>query len=171
MKKIPTAQQLIELWQLEKMQTEGVMYVQNYISPRTGADGKRLSTAIVALLTDDPASFSDMHRLPADEIWHFYFGDPIELLLLNSDRTDELMLLGHDVLDGQLIQVVVPSGTWMGARLRPGGRLAVFGNTMAPGYEVSDFEGAVVDNLVADWPHRAELIRAMTREGAPIRYA
>jgi hypothetical protein len=44
-------------------------------------DGKPLCSAIVALVTDDPSTFSDMHRLPTDEIWHFYRGDPIELLL------------------------------------------------------------------------------------------
>ena len=64
-----------------------------------------------------------MHRLPTDELWHFYLGDPIELLLLYSDGSDELVILGQDVLAGQRIQTVVPAGTYMGARLRPGRRL------------------------------------------------
>jgi len=56
-------------------------------------DGKLLCSAIVALVTDDPSTFSDMHRLPTDEIWHFYRGDPIELLLLHRDGRDELVVL------------------------------------------------------------------------------
>jgi len=75
-------------------------------------------------------------------------------------QRDELVVLGHAVLDGQEVQHVVPAGTWMGARLRPGG---VYGNTMAPGFVLSDFEGAAAADLIARWPHRADLITALTR--------
>jgi len=130
---------------------------------KTGADGKPLCSAIVALVTDDPSTFSDMHRLPTDEIWHFYLGDPIELLLLHRDGRDELVVLGQEVLAGQEVQRVVAAGTWMGARLRPGGEYGVYGNTMAPGFVLSDFEGAAAADLIARWPHRADLITALTR--------
>ena len=105
-----------------------------------------------------------MHRLPTDEIWHFYLGDPIELLLLHPDGRDELVILGHDVLAGQRVQTVVAAGVYMGARLRPGGEFAVYGNTMAPGFVLTDFEGAGANELIAMWPQRAELIRALTRD-------
>jgi len=101
------------------MPTENVLFWQSYVDDKVGPDGKPLCSAIVALLVDDPDVFSDMHRLPTDELWHFYLGDPIELLLLSPDGTDELIILGHDVLAGQRVQTVVPAGTWMGARLRP----------------------------------------------------
>jgi uncharacterized protein len=104
-----------------------------------------------------------MHRLPTDELWHFYLGDPIELLLLSPDGSDELVVLGHDVLAGQRVQTIVPAGTWMGGRLRAGGEYGVYGNTMAPGFVLTDFEGARSDELIARWPHRAEMIRALTR--------
>jgi predicted cupin superfamily sugar epimerase len=61
------------------------------------------------------------------------------------------------------VQRVVPAGTWMGARLRPGGDYGVYGNTMAPGFVLSDFEGAPAADLIARWPHRADLITALTR--------
>ena len=98
------------------MPTENVLFCQSYVDDKIGPDGKPLSTAIVALLLDDPDVFSDMHRLPTDELWHFYLGDPIELLLLSPDGSDELVILGHNVLAGQRVQTVVPAGTWMGAR-------------------------------------------------------
>ena len=96
------------------MPTENVLFWQSYVDDKIGLDGKPLCSAIVALLVDDLNVFSDMHRLPTDELWHFYLGDPIELLLLSPDGSDELVVLGHDVLAGQRVQTVVPAGTWMG---------------------------------------------------------
>jgi predicted cupin superfamily sugar epimerase len=148
------------------MPTENVLFWQSYVDDKIGLDGKPLCSAIVALLVDDPNVFSDIHRLPTDELWHFYLGDPIELLLLSPDGSDELVILGHDVLAGQRVQTVVPAGTWMGARLRPGGDYGVYGNTMAPGFALTDFEGANSDELIARWPQRAEMIRALTRHQA-----
>ncbi len=159
----PTAADLIRHWQLVEMQTERVYFTQTYVDPRTGPGGRALCSAIIALVTSDPATFSDMHRLPTDEIWHFHLGDPIELLLLHPDGLDELVVLGPDVLAGQEVQHVVPAGTWMGARLRPGGEYGVWGNTMAPGYALSDFEGADAAALIERWPNRADLIRALVR--------
>jgi predicted cupin superfamily sugar epimerase len=104
-----------------------------------------------------------VHRLPTDEIWHFYLGDPVELLLLHPGGGDELVTLGADVLGGQRVQVTVPSGVWMGAQLRPGGEYGVYGNTMAPGFTPGDFEPGDRAELTRRWPHRADLIAALTR--------
>jgi predicted cupin superfamily sugar epimerase len=160
----PTVAELQELWQLTSlMPQEDVLFAETYAAAETGQDGKPLCNAMVALMTASEDSFADMHRLPTDELWHFYLGDPIELLLLRQDGRDELVVLGTDVLNGQRVQTVVPHGTWMGARLRPGGEYGVYGNTMAPGFVPSDFERPDTDDLIARWPHRAELVRALTR--------
>ena len=161
--KVPNAADLVSLFGMADMETESIAFRQTWVSPITAPDGHPLGTAIVALLTGDPGSFSDLHRLPTDEIWHFYLGDPIELLLLHPDGTDEVRLLGHDVLAGQLVQTTVPAGAWMGARVRPGGSFALFGNTMAPGYVLQDFEAGDAAELVRRYPHRRDLIEAMTR--------
>lgn len=161
--KQPTIDELVEYWKLVPMETENILFSQSYVGPALGTDGKPLSTAIVAMVTADPLSFSDMHRLPTDEIWHFYFGDAIELLLLDPNGNDEIVILGHSVLQGEHVQFVVPAGVWMGARLRPGGDYAVFGNTMTPGYTLDDFEGAIADDLISQWPQHESLIRALTR--------
>jgi predicted cupin superfamily sugar epimerase len=154
MKSRPTIDELVAHWRMQRMETENVMFSQSYVG--------KASTAIIAMLTDDPQSFSDMHRLPTDEIWHFYLGDAIELLLLDPSGKGEVVILGQDVLRGEQVQFVVPAGVWMGARVRPGGDYAVFGNTMAPGYSVDDFEGGVAVDLISQWPQHAQLIRALT---------
>jgi len=115
----PTAARLTELWGLSTMPAENVAFAQTYVDTKIGSDGKPLCTAMIGMVTDDPETFSDLHTLPTDELWHFYLGDPIELLLLDPDGTDELVLLGQDVLAGQVVHTVVPAGGCMGARLLP----------------------------------------------------
>ena len=159
----PTADELRRLWRMTKLPQEDVLFTPTYESAGRGPDGKPLSTAMVAMFTDEPGSFSDMHRLPTDEVWHFYLGDPIELLLLHADGSDELVILGTDVLGGHRVQFTVPAGAWMGARLRPGGEYGVYGNTMAPGFVPSDFEAGDRAELTGRWPGRGELITALTR--------
>lgn len=160
----PTAEELRQLWGLTKLPQEDVLFVPTYESAGRDENGKPLCNAMVAMFTAEPGSFSDMHRLPTDELWHFYLGDPIELLLLHPDGRDELRILGTDVLGGQHIQTTVPAGSWMGARLRPGGEYGVYGNTMAPGFVPSDFDPGDRAELSERWPHRTDLITALTRK-------
>ncbi len=159
------AAEIIERLGLKPLPVEGGLFVQTW---RSAADGDIAGTATYAAFTDDPDSFSAMHRLPVDEVWHFYLGDPLRLLLLHDDGRVTEPLLGADVLGGQSPQLVVPAGTWMGARLAPGGTFALFGNTMAPGFRSSFYEGGRADALVRRWPEAAERIRDLTPADADV---
>jgi hypothetical protein len=75
------------------MPTEKVYFAQSYVDRKTGTDGKPLCSAIVALVTDDPSTFSDMHRLPTGRDLALPPRRPIELLLLHRDGRDELVVL------------------------------------------------------------------------------
>lgn len=169
-----TAKQLIEHLKLEPLPVEGGYFRQTYRSDETLArsalparyPSERLfGTAIYYLLSDDPDCFSALHRLPTEEIYHFYLGDPVELLLLHPDGPSERVVLGPDIFGGQQVQFVVPRDVWQGSRLIPGGRWALLGTTMAPGYDPSDFEGGERDALIQLYPQEADLIRALTRVG------
>jgi len=167
-----TADRIIELLGLVPLPEEGGLFRQTYRSaehvptsalpPRYGAP-RRFATAIYYLLTDDPDSFSALHRLKTDEVYHFYLGDPVEMLLLHPDRGSERVILGQDLAAGQRVQLVVPAGTWQGSRLIAGGSYALLGTTMAPGYEQGDFELGSREALLRDHPDQAELIRGLTR--------
>jgi uncharacterized protein len=165
----PTAAEVVDLLGLEPLGAELITFRQFYASATRLADGRPMSTAIIAMLISGPDSFSDFHRLPTDELWHFYAGDPIELVMLAPDGKDTTTPLGTDLRAGQVPYAVVPAGTWMGARLLQGD-WALFGCTMSPGFAVTDFEGAEPDDLVARWPHRRADIVAMTRTGVPRRF-
>jgi len=127
-----------------------------------GSRGPRaIGTAIYYLLTPD--TFSAMHRLKWDEVFHFYLGDPVEMLLLEPGGGGRLVTLGTDLRAGARPQVVVPAGVWQGARLAPGGRVALLGTTMAPGFDAADFETGDGERLAAGWPGFREAIAARSR--------
>jgi predicted cupin superfamily sugar epimerase len=157
---------------LEILPVEGGYFRQTYKADETVAAPapdleqpllKARSTAILYLLSADPDSFSAIHRLPTDEIYHFYLGDPVELLLLRQEGESEVVTLGHEVLNEQHVQFAVPAGVWQGSRLVPGGEFALMGTTMAPGFVDTDYVPGDRDTLLERFPERAELIRLLTR--------
>jgi mannose-6-phosphate isomerase-like protein (cupin superfamily) len=70
------------------------------------------------------------------------------------------------VLAGQKLQYVVPRGSWQGARPRGKGRdsYAIFGDTLAPAFEYSDFEMGYRDELQQAYPQQAASIEQLTRK-------
>jgi len=148
-----TARQIIDLLKLQPLQPEGGHFAESYRSP--------LSSAIYYMLTPD--TFSAMHRLKGDEVYHFYLGDPVEMLMLKPDGSAEALLLGQNVLSGMRVQYTVPGGTWQGSRLAPGGKFALMGTTMAPSFNPQEYEPGQRDALSAQYPAYAPLIAFLTR--------
>ena len=163
-----TADQLIALLDL-KPHPEGGYYVETYCSSEAISEeslpsrykGRRcFGTAIYYLLTAQ--TFSAMHRVRSDEIFHFYSGDPVEMLQLWPDGSGRVAILGSDVLNGMQPQVVVDRGVWQGARLLEGGKFALLGTTVSPGFEFTDYESGHREELVKSYPQFRELIIALT---------
>ncbi len=149
---------------------EGGYFVQTWKSeemiPRSALDprysGPRAAgTAIYYLL--EPGTFSEMHRLASDEVFHFYLGDPVEMLQLWPDRSSRRVMLGHDLAAGMNVQTVVPENIWQGSRLVSGGRFALLGCTVSPGFDYEDYEAGGGEELIRHWPQERELIRLLTR--------
>jgi predicted cupin superfamily sugar epimerase len=168
----PTAQEVIDLLQLEPLPLEGGFFGLTYRSretippealPKRYHEAKVFGTAIYAVLTHE--AFSAMHRLDTDEIFHFYLGDPAEMLLLHPDGSGEVFHLGNGLAASQRPQRLVPRGVWQGTRLIPGGShgFALIGTTMAPGFEWAGFELGKRDALVREYPAFAEMIAARVR--------
>jgi uncharacterized protein len=158
------AAEIKALLNLEPHPIEGGSFRQTWISadsqllPR----GRRAAgTAIYYLL--ETGTFSEMHRLASDEIFHFYLGDPVEMLQLFPDRRSAVFTLGQDLTAGQHVQLVVPAGVWQGTRLVEGGKLALLGCTVSPGFDYADYESGNYADLAARWPDQAERIRKLTR--------
>jgi predicted cupin superfamily sugar epimerase len=119
-----TADQIKTLFNLKPHPEEGGFFVETYRStetlsrellPNRYKGDRSFSTAIYYLLT--PGTFSTIHRLRSDEVFHFYLGDPVEMLQLWPDGSGRILILGSDILNGMEPQVIVPRGVWQGARL------------------------------------------------------
>jgi predicted cupin superfamily sugar epimerase len=167
------ADDVIRLLGLAPLPGEGGHFLQTWRAgeevvaealPARYGRAKRLGTAIYYLLSDAPDSFSALHRLPTDEVYHFYLGDPVELLLLAPGGGSEVICLGSDLRGGQRVQAVVPRGVWQGSRLLAGGRWALMGTTMAPGWDPPDLELGAAEALAGEWPERRALIRELARD-------
>jgi predicted cupin superfamily sugar epimerase len=165
-----TADEVKQLLQLQPLAIEGGFFRETYRSRWNVAaeylpDGIRgprsIGTAIYYMVT--PETFSALHRLPGSEIFHFYLGDPAIMLQLLPDGSSRTITLGSDLAGGQQPQVVVRGGVWQGCKLASGGKFALMGTTMSPGFDYADYETGVRDELIAQYPGAAESIRDYTR--------
>ncbi|MHC4214995.1 MAG: cupin domain-containing protein [Planctomycetota bacterium] len=165
-----TPEQIIDYFGMKPLPDEGGYYVETYrateklsasVLPQRYTETRNISTAILYLLTDE--TFSAMHRLKSDEVFHFYLGDPVTMLLLDPKSSSQIVTLGQDILNGQKLQQMIPRGTWQGCCLKQGGKLALMGATVAPGFEFEDYENADKNELLEMYPQQKELILRLVR--------
>lgn len=159
-----TAEEIKALLKLEELPVEGGCYRRTYTSPGTVdlERGQRaMGTAIYYLL--EPGTFSEMHVLATDELYHFYLGDPVEMLQLFPDGSSAVFVLGSEINKGQHVQLLVPAGVWQGTKLVGAGKFALLGCTLTPGFDFEDYGNASAEELIKKWPGDAERIKKLTR--------
>ncbi len=151
---LPQVKALIDHYHFTPLPTEGSLFVSTYRSTMEFDGGRPFGTAMIGLFCNEPPSHSLFHRLPADEIWHFYGGDPLRLILLHPDGSSRDVIMGSEPLKGQLVQFVIPAGVWQAGHVAEGGAYSLFGCTMAPGFTGDMFEGGTRNVLAAQYPDR-----------------
>ncbi len=167
-----TAQDIIKKFDLTKLPKEGGYFRETYKctshefpASQFGIDAsttRKISTAIYYLVT--PRSFSTLHRVKSDEIFHFYAGDPVEMLQIDKSGESKQIVIGNNLLENQVPQVVVPKGIWQGTKLVDGGKWALMGTTVAPGFEFEDFELGQRNKMISLFPHLRQTIMNFTEE-------
>jgi predicted cupin superfamily sugar epimerase len=165
-----TADELKTLLHLEPHPREGGWFVQTWKSeeeiPLTALSSRysaprAAGTAIYYLL--EPDTFSEMHRLASDEVFHFYLGGPVEMLQLLPDGESRRVTLGSDIESGMVPQLIVPKMVWQGSHLLPGSSFALLGCTVSPGFDYADYEAGAYQPLSDGWPEQREVIGRLTR--------
>ena len=166
-----TKEEIIQALEMIPLEGEGGMWKMMFRSDEPvpegffpGREGPHVAYgSILYLLTGD--SFSRMHRLPTDEIWHFYMGAACETTVLCPDGSGYTIRLGQDLLNGETVTAVVPRGCWQGTRIAGDGEWALLGTTMAPGYEDCDYEDGTQE-LMEQYPEFREQLEVLL--GAPV---
>ncbi|MBV9945942.1 MAG: cupin domain-containing protein [Myxococcales bacterium] len=142
---------------------EGGLYRETFRAPlRVAAPrGERAaSTAVYFLL---PAGgLSALHRVAADEVWHHYDGDAVDLHTIDKHGVHAMTPLGRDLAAGERPQRVVPAGSWQAA-IAVGPRYALCGCTVAPGFEFDDFDLPSRAELARRFPQHEALLARLTR--------
>jgi predicted cupin superfamily sugar epimerase len=116
---------------------EGGHYRETF-RDRPDGGGRGAMTAIYFLLQEGEKSA--WHRVDAAEIWHYYAGDPLSVLISTDGRSMTTHTLGPDLAAGQSPQVMVPPGAWQAAESR--GAWTLVGCTVGPAFEFTGFEMA-----------------------------
>jgi hypothetical protein len=166
-----TPEELKVFFDLKPLPLEGGYFSEFFRSPETLTQSalperykssKSTMTSIFYLL--EPGTFSAFHRLQSDEIYHFYLGDPVDLVLLNMDGSLTNVTLGSDIYAGHQLQYAVPKGVWQGSALMPGGQYALMGCTVAPGFDPDDYEHGHWETLLRQYPAHHALIMKLTKK-------
>jgi predicted cupin superfamily sugar epimerase/mannose-6-phosphate isomerase-like protein (cupin superfamily) len=167
------AAKLIEHYHMQLIPREGAWFSQTYASedqidgtalpPRYAKQAHPAGSAIVVVAT--PTDFSALHRLQTDEVWHFYGGAPLDMLLLYPDGHGRKITIGPDVLAGEYPQFTVPRGVWQGAapNVAAAGTYSFAGTQLSPGFEFGDFEIGYRDELQREFPQFSGDIKRLTR--------
>ena len=167
---LANAEKLKSLLDLVPLSIEGGYFSETYRSaepipqeclPSRYSGSRSVGTCIYYLL--EPNTFSEIHRVASDEIFHFYLGDPVEMLQLWPDGSGKRVLIGTDIERGMAPQLVVPHGVWQGARLVAGGEFALMGCTVSPGFDYADYESGNRSVLSEAYPDYRDMICALTK--------
>ena len=161
--KTPTARELAARLGLAP-HPEGGFYRETYrasTTVETPRGPRAASTAIYFLVPR--GTFSALHRIESDEVWHHYAGGALRVVCIAEDGTRDDLVLGPDLDAGQSPQGVVKAGVWFGATIEGEGEWALVGCTVAPGFDFADFELAERASLLARFPRHGDVISALTR--------
>jgi uncharacterized protein len=129
--------------------------------PPPFAGGRPAGSALYFMVTPDAPV--RLHRIRNDQLYHYYLGDPIEVLMLHENGTPQRIIVGPDLRQGQCIQLLIPGNTFHTARVVGPRRWFLGASTEWPGVEPADVEIGNVDALAAKYPDVAGDLRAFQK--------
>ena len=161
-----TAEEIKAVLKLEPNQTCGFVR-ETYKSdmaiapgglPAPFQNGRPLGSALYFMVT--PEAPVKLHRIKNDQLYHYYLGDPIEVLLLRENGDSELVVVGPNIVGGEILQLFIQGNTFHTARITGKRRWFLGGSTEWPGVVPSeDVELGNVEELAAKYPEASADIR------------
>ena len=132
----------------------------NHLSERYNSS-RSFSTSIYYMLEGN--QFSSFHRLKSDELWHFYDGTALTIIVINEKGLLDKIRLGNDLNKSETFQTVIKKNSWFAAELIDKNSFALIGCTVSPGFDFDDFELGNRNDLVKEFPQYEEVIVKFTR--------
>ncbi len=151
MKREMNAADVIRLLQMRPLIPEG-----GYISEQV----RDRDQSVIYYLIASP-DFSALHRLAGPEVWHYYGGAPVTMTIIGADGLAVTRTLGMDLEVGNRPQIIVPAGSWQGARSM--GEWSLVGTTMTPPYNHETTVFATPQLVLRTWPAQADELMSLTR--------
>jgi predicted cupin superfamily sugar epimerase len=168
-----SADEIRSLLQLEPHVTCGFVRI-TYLSsasivpgglPAPFANGRPMGSALYFMVT--PTAPVRLHRIRNDQLYHYYLGDPLEVLLLHADGSSKWVMVGPDLRAGQHVQLFIPGNTFHAARLAGRRRWFLGASTEWPGVVPADVEIGNLDELAAKYPAVAGELRGIAESARP----
>jgi predicted cupin superfamily sugar epimerase len=129
--------------------------------PDRFAGSRAFSTSIYFLLR--AGEISALHRIAADEGWHFLDGQPLTIHQIDLQGHYSEQCIGRDPQQGLIPCAVVSAGWLFGASVKTG--FALVSCTVAPGFDFADFVMPTREELLAAYPHHHEIIERLAHRG------
>lgn len=154
-------QEIIRKLGLEKHPLEGGFFKRSYTCQEESffkqvGENRPLASAIYYLFDDELVSRP--HYLKQDEIWHFYSGQALEILLIYPDNSSRFIIMGADILNGQVPQVAIPASTIFCAKMKAGGTYSLIGATLSPAFSYKDYHEVNPGVLLEKFPEYEEFL-------------
>ena len=121
----------------------------------------RAAASLIYYLMTREVPVDPWHILTSDEILLYHAGAPMIQMLLYPDGTWEEVVLGPKVDQGQVMQKVIPAGTWMGfvKKEDPEYDWGLYGVMVVPAWHMDDIrmiQDQELENLKQKYPSALE---------------
>jgi len=127
--------------------------------PPPFANQRPIGSALYFLVT--PTAPVRLHRIRNDQLYHYYLGDPLEVVLLHADGSTERVIVGPDLRAGNRVQLLIPGNTFHTAQVIGRRRWFLGTSTEWPGVVPTDVEIGNVDEIAAKYLAVADTLRAI----------
>jgi predicted cupin superfamily sugar epimerase len=120
---------------------------------------KQACTSIYYLLEGD--DFSGFHRIASDELWYFHKGSPLLIHVIDESGNYK----AHELSDTETgsLSLAVEAGLWFASSIASGEGFTLVSCAVAPGFEFSEFEMAVKEEMVTVYPQHSALLNKLCR--------
>jgi uncharacterized protein len=139
---------------------EGGYFRQTFIDYDNKLSSGRAASSMIYFLMKS-GNFSRLHKIDAAEAWHFYAGQPFNVVELTKEGP-VVTRLGIDFAGGERPQYLVKPNRWFGSKPAEGSEWALVGCTVAPGFTFDHFELGKRDDLLKEYPMCKDWIVTLT---------